>query len=384
MRKVCVVLTARASYAKLRPILAALRDRSDVMLQVVCAASALLDRFGRVENQVLADGFPVSGRVYMQLDGETPITSAKSTGYGVSEFASIFDQLSPDVILVMADRFEVIAPAIAAAYLNIPLAHAQGGESTGNIDEKVRHAITKLADMHFPATERARDRLLAMGEDPASTFCTGCPSIDLVHEVLANPQIDFNLYDRYGGVGAFPNLSEGFIIVMQHAVTTSYGRAASQIQATLDAVEAFDRPAICFWPNPDAGSDDVSKRIRQMREGGRLPKAHFVKSLSPPDFLRLLNASGGILGNSSAAIREASAFGVPAINVGDRQAHRERAQNVVDVDHVSADILATMKQHFFRRLPKSDLYGQGDAGKQIAARLATEQLSTNKFFHDRV
>src|SRR5438874_2713018 len=153
MRRVTVVLTARTSYTKIKPILVALSGDSRVQLDVVCAASALLDRYGRVERTVEKDGFRISERIHMVLEAETLLTSAKSTGMGVIEFAGAFDRLRPDVVLLMADRYEVLAPAIAATYQNIPLAHVQGGEVSGNIDEKVRHAITKLSDVHFASTE---------------------------------------------------------------------------------------------------------------------------------------------------------------------------------------------------------------------------------------
>ena len=378
MRKVCVVLTARASYTKIKPILVALNAHPEIELQIICAASAVLERYGKVEQTVEKDGFHINEKIYMLLEAETLLTSAKSTGMGIIEFASAFDRLKPDVILVMADRYEVIAPAIAASYQNIPLAHAQGGEVTGNIDEKVRHAITKLSDLHFPCTERSKNWLIRMGERPESVFLTGCPSTDIAEEVIRNPELDFDIYKKYGGVGSSPDLKNGYIIVMQHPVTTEYEDAKKQVIETIEATIDSERPILWFWPNPDAGGDDTSKALREYREKNKLQHMHFIKNMEPLDFLRLLYASEGIVGNSSAAIRECSYMGVPAINIGNRQSNRERAINVRDVSYDRNEIRNAIKEHFNGHVARSTLYGEGNAGKKIADFIATAPLNFSK------
>ena len=378
MRKVCVVLTARTSYAKIKPILRALKIGEQVDLQVICAASAVLERYGNVEDTVAKDGFTVNERIYTVLEEQTPLTSAKSTGVGLIEFAGAFDRLKPNVVLVMADRSEVIAPAIAAAYQNIPLAHVQGGEVSGNIDEKVRHAITKLADLHFPATERAREWLIRMGEQPSAVFCTGCPAIDLAEEVIQNPVMDFDVYRKYGGVGRAPDLAQGFIVVMQHPVTTEYSAAAEQATETLEAVARLNRPVLWFWPNSDAGTDETSKAIRVFREKHNPANIHFFKNMEPEDFLRLLYASDGIVGNSSVAIRECSYLGVPAVDIGSRQANRERGPNVVQVSYDRYKIKSAIENHLTGHVQRSNVYGNGTAGKKIADLLASVPLCSRK------
>ncbi len=380
-RKICVVLTARASYGKIKPILEALRNHKDVEMQFVCAASAVLNRFGSADKMAEEDGFKIDERIYMVLESETLLTSAKTTGLGVMEFAATFERLKPDVVLVMADRYEVIGAAIAASYLNIPLAHAQGGEVSGNIDEKVRHAITKLADIHFPSTELARDWIIRMGEDPAKVFFTGCSSIDVVKEVLKSPKLDFDPYQRYGGVGAQPDLSKGYVIVMQHPVTTEYGGVRTQIRETLEAMKQYNKAVLWFWPNVDAGSDDGSAAIRGFRENNELPNMHFFKNMEPIDFLRLLYNSEGIIGNSSAAIRECSYMGVPAINIGTRQLHRDRGPNVTDSDYKADAILKTAYSWLGTKKQPSGMFGEGTAGKQIADILAKVPLTYSKTLH---
>jgi UDP-hydrolysing UDP-N-acetyl-D-glucosamine 2-epimerase len=378
MRKICVVVTARTSYTKIKPILCALRTREDVELQVVCAASAMLDRYGNVQHQIEQDGFKVDECVYMVLEAETLLTTAKSAGLGVIEFAGAYERLSPDVVMVMADRYEILPAALSASYLNIPLAHAQGGEVSGNIDEKVRHAVTKLADLHFPATERAREWLIRMGESAASVHCTGCPSTDICEEVIIHPEMDFDLYEKYPGVGACPDLSGGYIVVMQHPVTTEFEAARSQVEETLHAINELAYPVFWFWPNPDAGSDTTAKGIRRFREHYSLEHVHFIKNMAPNDFLRLLYASNGIVGNSSVAIRECSFLGVPAVNVGGRQQNRERGPNVVDVGHDREAIRTAITMHLKGRGECCTLYGQGNAGGKIAEILATAPLTFTK------
>lgn len=381
MRKICVVLTARASYSKVKPILQAIKNHKDLELKFVCAASAVLDRYGSADKMAETDGFKIDERIYMVLEAETLLTSAKSTGLGVMDFAAAFERLKPDAVLVMADRYEVIAPAIAASYLNIPLVHAQGGEVSGNIDEKVRHAITKLADLHFPSTELAANWLVRMGEDPATVFFTGCPSIDIVKGVLKNPRFDFDLYQKYGGVGAKPDLSNGYIIVMQHPVTTEYEDVGRQVRETLYAVADYPKPVLWFWPNVDAGADGVSKEIRSFRETLKPQNMHFFKNLEPEHFLRLVYNSEGIIGNSSVAIRECSYMGVPAVNIGNRQLHRRCGPNVIHADNDRKDIRQKMERWFTGKKPSSNMFGDGRSGEQIADILATAPLKFAKTLH---
>src|SRR6476659_11003795 len=200
-RKVCVVVTARPSYARIKTALQAIKAHPDLELQLVVAASALLDRYGNAVRYIEEDGFDIAARVYMVLEGENLASMAKTTGLGLLELATAFDNLKPDVVVTVADRYETLATAVAAAYMNIPVAHVQGGEVTGSIDEKVRHSVTKLSDLHFVASERAAERVIRMGEDPATVHVTGCPSIDLAANVLCRPDLDFDPVAKYGGVG---------------------------------------------------------------------------------------------------------------------------------------------------------------------------------------
>ncbi|KKC24369.1 UDP-N-acetylglucosamine 2-epimerase [Sphingomonas sp. SRS2] len=379
MRKIAVVVTARPSYSRIKTVLEAVRNHPDLELQLIVSASALLSRYGSAVDVIEHDGFEIAARAYTVLEGDKPELMAKTTGMGMIELATVFGNLKPDIVVTVADRYETMATAVTAAYMNIPLAHVQGGEITGNIDEKVRHAITKLADYHLVASDKAAERVLRLGEDAASVFVTGCPSIDLAVDVLENPAFDFDPYAKYGGVGAAPDLSSGYLVVLQHPVTTDFTHARDHILETLHAVRACGLPSLCFWPNTDAGSDGTSSGIRYFREAFGSENIHFFKNMEPQDFLRLLRNSRAIVGNSSVAIRECAYLGVPAINIGDRQVGRDRGLNVMDVAYDRDDILRTIEVHCGKGRHAQDLiYGDGTAGAQIADILARVELRFHK------
>lgn len=379
MRRICVVITARPSYSRVRSVLEAIRAHPDLELQLVVAASALLSRYGAAERTILDEGFAIDRRVYMIMEGENLVTSAKSTGIGLAELATVFDDLAPDVVVTIADRFETMATAVAASYLNIPLAHIQGGEVTGSIDEKVRHAVTKLADLHFVASEPARERVLRLGERPETVFTTGCPSIDVVRAALEAPDASFDVFARYTGVGPVFDLSGGYIVVMQHPVTTEYGASRRHVEETLHAVASLGVPTLWFWPNVDAGADGTSAGIRAFREIHAPPRVHFFKNTAPEDFIRILDRAECLVGNSSAGIRECAYLGLPVVNVGSRQAGRDRGGNVIDVDYDRGAIAAAVTAARDRgRLAPDPLYGEGGAGERIAALLADVPLAVDK------
>lgn len=378
-RKVCVVVTARPSYSRIKTALQAIEVHPDLTLQLVVGASALLDRYGTAVDFMAADGFKPSARVHMVLEGEHLAAMAKTTGIGLLELTTVFDNLQPDVVVTVADRFETIATAIAASYMNIPLAHVQGGEVTGSIDEKVRHAVTKLADLHFVASPKAAERVIKMGECKEAVHVTGCPSIDLAAPILKNKTLGFDPLRKYGGVGADLDLSGGYLVVVQHPVTTEYELARDHINETLNAVNELGIPALWFWPNVDAGSDGTSRGLRAFRESTNPRQMHFFKNMEGTDFLRLLCNSKCLIGNSSVGVRECSYLGVPVVNIGTRQHGRDRGINVLDVDYDRTAIKTAVEKHLAAgSYPSDPLYGDGHAGERIAQLLATEPLSIEK------
>ena len=377
-RKICVVVTARPSYSRIKTALAAIDQHPDLDLQLVIAGSALLDRYGNAVDFIEKDGFKISSKVFMVLEGENPTTMAKTTGLGLMELTNVFYNLKPDAVVTIADRFETIATSIAASYQNIPLVHIQGGEVTGNIDEKVRHANTKLADLHLVSSDDARDRVIKLGENPEKVINTGCPSIDLAKEINAS-DLYFNPIEKYGGVGPEIDFQDAYIVVMQHPVTTEYHESKNQILATLEAVDELGLPTFWFWPNVDAGSDGTNNGIRSYREKMKPKNIHFFKNMEPQDFLVLLKHSKTLIGNSSVGIRECAYLGVPVVNIGNRQNRRLRAQNVIDVEANKSEIKLAIEQSIDRNnLTSSNIYGNGEAGKKIADILAKTELSFSK------
>lgn len=380
-RKIAVVITARPSYSRIKTALCAIDKHPELELQLIVTGSALLDRYGSAINYIEDDGFNIIAKVFNVFEGENLTAAAKTTGIGILELSSVFNDLKPDMVVTIADRFETMSTAIAASYMNIPLVHIQGGEVTGNIDEKVRHSITKLADYHFVSSEDAYKRVIKLGEEEKSVFNTGCPSIDLALSIKENPELDFDPYIKYGGVGVKPNLQNGYIVVLQHPVTSEYQNSREHVNQTLYAIKDLEIPILWFWPNLDAGADGTSSGIRAFREKYKADNLHFFKNMNGEDFLRLLYNSKCLVGNSSVGIRECSYLGIPVVNIGSRQNKRMRAKNVIDVDYNIEEIKSSIIHLVNGKRPNpSKLYGGGNAGEEIAKLLST----LPKIFHKTI
>ena len=379
-RKICVVIHNRANYARVKSVMQAIKDHPDLELQLLVGSSALLSRFGSVIDIIREDKFKVNATVHSNIEGKTPTTMAKSTGLAIIELATHFEKLKPDIVFTVADRFETLSTAIAASYMNIFLAHSQGGEITGSIDESVRHAVTKLAHIHFPATERSKDYLLRMGEEEESVHLTGCPAIDLITQSdLALPE---DLFERVSGVGDDLTTKKDYIIVLQHPVTSEYGSGFKQIKETLNAVHKISKAGmqiVWLWPNIDAGSDSISKGIRMFREKKDAKNMHFYINFTPEDYVVLLANACCIVGNSSSGLREGAFLGVPCVNIGTRQSGREQAKNVINVKYNAFDIKTAIEHQLKHgKYTSSHLVGDGTSGKKIVKILASTKLKTQK------
>ena len=370
MKKICVVVASRANYARVKHLMLAIKSHPNLQLQLIVGASTLLERFGKVVNIIKEDGFSPDRTIHYVIEGETLTTQAKSTGLGILELSSAFEDLAPDAIITVADRFETMATAIASAYMNIPLIHLQGGELSGNIDDRVRHAITKLSDYHFVSSELSAKRVLSMGEKKETIFCYGCPSMDILLD--QDLSINNSIMAKYKGVGKTPNWEGKYILILQHPVTTSYGNGFSQISETLKAAKTFtDYQKIILWPNIDAGSDDVSKGIRVFRESKGDDTFSYFKNFSPEDYARLLCNAVCCVGNSSSFLREGAFLGVPAVIIGDRQLGREHGDNVLFSDYVAEKIVDQLNiAKNLGKLPSDIRFGAGDAGVKIANQLS--------------
>ena len=380
MRKICIVVGSRANYSSIKSVMCAVRATPELKLQLVVGASALLDRFGSVVEVIEADGFQPDAEVTMIVEGETPGTMAKSTGLGLLELPTIFGMLKPDMVVSVGDRFETMATAVAAAYMNIPLAHTMGGEISGTIDESIRHAVTKLAHVHFPANTRAAERIVRMGEDPAAVHVVGCPRIDLVAEIArGDGHLESPDWLEREGVGAHITLDKPFLLVSQHPVTTEYGHGEEQIVETLMALHELQMPAIMMWPNADAGSEDISRGMRKFREKYRPEYIRFYKNFPIDTYVRLMLSCACAVGNSSAPLREGAFIGVPTVNVGTRQQGRDRADNAIDAGYDRREIVAAINRQLAHgRYPSNHLYGDGGAGARIAKILVDAPLRVQK------
>jgi UDP-hydrolysing UDP-N-acetyl-D-glucosamine 2-epimerase len=377
-RKVCVVLTVRGNYGKMKSLMREIQSNPDLQLQLVTGGAMILHKHGNPINLVEADGFEVNEKVHFLVEGGKPITMAKSTGLAIVEFSTVFENLEPDIVVAVADRFETLAVAVAASYMNIPVAHLEGGEISGSIDESIRHAITKLSHLHFVATEKSAERVRKMGEDPEKVFVVGSPTIDLISDLPLD--LDFDVFERYAGVGPrFDIRKSDFLLAIQHPVTTEYHSARFQIQETLSALDELEIPVLWLWPNMDAGTDEISKGIRSFREKTRCDHIHFFKNFAFEDYAKLLNNCAALVGNSSSGIRESAYMGVPVVNIGSRQHRRERGGNVLDVPYNREEIKgAVLRQIRHGKFSSNDLYGNGSAGKRMASELVKCDLTVQK------
>jgi len=379
MKKICVVISSRANYSSIKSVLEQISLSRKLTLQIVVSASALVDRFGAVEKTIKRDGFKINFRIHILLEGENVETMAKTTGLGLLELPTIYKYLKPDIVLIVGDRYENLATAISSSYMNITIGHTMGGEVSGTIDESVRHAITKLSHIHFPASIDSKKRIIKLGENKKNVFHVGCPRIDLAKRILESKKYKLDNKDLNLGVGDKIDFNKPFIMVSQHPVTTEYEMASKQIDETIKSLLKIDYQKIFLWPNSDAGSDKISKRIRAWREKKKLKKIRFYKSFSPETYMYLMSKTKCLIGNSSSGIREGAYIGTPVVNIGSRQNGRERKKNVIDVDHNANKIVTAIKKQIKHgKYEKSKIYGDGNAGKKIRKILETVKINIQK------
>ena len=367
--KVAVVVNNRANYARIKSFLVAASKSKKIILRIILGSSCIMEKFGNIEKIIKRDNLKVFKKIYTVVEGDKPITMAKSTALEINELSNIFDTSRPDLVFAIADRFETLSIAIAASYMNIPLVHTQGGEITGSIDESVRHAVSKLANIHFPANKLAKNNLIKMGEDPKKIFNVGCPSIDLAKSIK-NKKVNLKSFIKKYRFSSLQRINynniKDYIIVVQHPVTTEYEKTQSQIKETIKAISKLKYNVIWLWPNVDSGSDIITKELRISRETNLLNSTIFGKNCSPEDFLILLNNAKCIVGNSSVGIRESSYLGTPCVNIGNRQLGRLKGKNVKNVTHNCSKIInAITAQYNHGKYKKVNIYGNGETGKKI-------------------
>jgi UDP-N-acetylglucosamine 2-epimerase (non-hydrolysing)/GDP/UDP-N,N'-diacetylbacillosamine 2-epimerase (hydrolysing) len=366
-RKIIVTTGTRAEYGILRPILREIIKKKKLELILVVTGTHLSKKYGMTINEIKKDKFKIYETFKFLPNDDTGFSVAKSLGEGVIQFAKIFKKVKPDINLILGDRDEMFASAIAAYHMNIPNAHIHGGDISRNIDEYTRHAITKISNIHFPSTEKSKRRIIKMGENPKFVFLTGSPSIDELrnNKILNKKQFE----NKYGF-----QVTKNSIVLIQHPVTTQIVNTKKHIQNTLKAIEYFGYTTTIIAPNSDAGSNTIFQNIRHFAKSHNFVK--IFPSLPRSDYLYLIKNCGVLVGNSSSGLIEASYFGTPAVNIGIRQQGRERSKNVFDANSES---VISIKRAILRALKKntkpSYLYGIGNASQKIVRHLEKIKLN---------
>lgn len=364
-KKILVALVDRANYGRLRPLMREFKKNSFYKLQILCTGSMLLEKYGNSYKIVEKNGFKIDSKVFMELEGSNIITMSTSFGLGIINYTNELNKLKPDFVLVIGDRYEALAIAIATSFANIPLIHLQGGETSGSIDESIRHAITKFADLHFPATDRAKSFIIKMGEFKNSVFNYGCPSSD---EILKTKKIKLDFVNKIG-VGATIDFKKKYILIILHSNTKEYKEQSQQIQNFLSFVKNNKIQTIWLWPNIDAGADTISKELRIFREKYNPNWIRFIKNLSPEEFQAVLSNASCAIGNSSSFVRDSAFYGVPVLLIGNRQSGRETAKNVTHLDFNKKKIEKKLLIEINKKYRPEYIYGKGAVSKKIAKKI---------------
>lgn len=377
-RKVCIVLTTRGNFAKMRSTIVALGRDDRVDVRIVVGGAALSRDYGDVAAAIERSDLRIERRVDYVVDGDALIAIARSAGIATDLFARVLDELSPDVVVLVGDRFEALSVALAATCLGIPIAHVEGGEVSGSIDESIRHAITKLSHIHFTATPDAAERVRRLGEEPDAVHVVGTPTIDVIAAADLDDRslLENALSPAAAAIALDP--SPGYVVVLQHPVATEHSVAYPHAAESVKALTVLGLPAIWVVPNHEAGAGEVLRALREVGSDAG-PAVVLSKSLPIEAYAALLKRSRCLIGNSSSGIRECEFIGVPVVNVGTRQSGRERGENVIDVvpDHMEI-VAAARRQLEHGPYTSRHLYGDGRAGERIARVLASAPLTVQK------
>ena len=358
-KKILVTTGTRAEYGILRPLLRKILDSKKLELFLVVTGTHLSKKYGLTINEIRKDGFKIHATIKMIPQGDDNYFMAKELGKGIIEFAKIFKKLQPDINVILGDRDEMLASALAASHMNIPNAHIHGGDISGSIDEYNRHAITKISNIHFAATKNSKNRIIKMGENPKFVFLTGSPSIDELSNNMITSKKE--LEKKY-----HIKLDKKTILMIQHPVTTQLSLSRKQICNTLNAIARIGNQTIILAPNSDSGNRVIFEQLNRF-----IHKYNFVKmyrSLPRKDYLGLLKNCGVLVGNSSSGIIEAGYFRTPVVNIGIRQKNREKSKNVQDIINqtpksIKNAILSVVRKSSNKKI--SLLYGKGKASEKI-------------------
>ena len=372
-RKICIVTGTRAEYGILKSVMKAVQKSEKLTLQLLAVGMHLVSEFGRTIKEIKKDGFDINDTIEMTATKDTAKAMAQSIGKGVIGIADSLERIKPDIIVVLGDRTEALATTIAAVYSNIVVAHIHGGDNPqAGLDEYARHAITKMAHIHFPATKKSAVRIAKMGEDAKKIFIVGAPGLDAIFDRVASSSK--KIAKKYK-----LDLSEPILLVIQHPVTTEIANAGKQIRKTLEVVRELKFNTIIIYPNADAGGRRMIKVIEKYR---KYPFIQIHKSIPRDDYLGIMKIASVMIGNSSSGIIESPVFHLPVVNIGLRQKGRERTNNIIDVTHNKNQIKKAIRTALYNKKFLKQVgdcknpYGNGKTGINIVKIL--EKIKINK------
>ena len=371
-RKIAVIASSRATYGYKRKIIQLIKKSQKLELQLIVTGMHLLKEYGHSIKEIEDDGHPVVAKVEMAIGGDTPSAWTKSIGLEIIKLAQVFSMIQPDILLVTGDRAEMFAAAIAAAYMNIPIAHIQAGDVSGHIDGSIRHAITKISHIHFSSCEDSAKRVRRLGEEPWRIFNVGAPQLDTI---IHDPKLPQKEISEKLSI----DLNKPTILIIQHPVLFEIDKAYSQMKETMEAIAELQIQTILIYPNIDAGGLEIIKAIREYE---KIPLFNIYRNLERKIFISLLKEVDILVGNSSCGILEAPSFKLPVINIGTRQEGRIQANNIINVGHNRSEIVNAIKKALFDQKFKGGLkkcinfYGDGYSSEKIVKIL--EEIKINK------
>lgn len=370
IKKIVLVVFSRANYSTVKGILAEIKKDKKIKYILIVGSSAVIAKYGSILKIIKDDGFKTHYILQNQIEGTTTKSMVKTTGLALYELPEILDKENPDIVFTVGDRHETISTAIAASYMNIPLAHTMGGEVTGSIDESIRHAITKLAHIHFVSNKDSFNRVIKLGENKSTVFNVGCPRIDSVDSILKtyNSKKCFVEISKRGS-GQLNNIlhTDEYIVLLYHPVTTEYNNNHESFEKALDAFLSINiKKKIILWPNADAGADQISRILNVKKEKHLLKNVKFFKNLPIELYIPLIHRAKCLVGNSSSAIRDGAYVGVRSVNIGNRQSGRLVGPNIISCSNSKKEITKSINLQIKKeKAPQSTIYGKPGAAKKI-------------------
>lgn len=364
MKNICIALTNRTNYSKLKTVLFELRQYKNIQCRIVLSSTILLERYGSGYVDLLRDGFEIDKQIDCALMNDSHEAMTKTVGLSVIEHATYFQWRKPDLLIIVGDRFDMLAPAVAASIMNIPISHIQGGELSGTIDNVIRDVITRFASHHFVATELSALNLIKYGVSQERIFDYGCPAVEYISQIDVGEQFDKVRLGKIFKQDIDIDVNEQYFLVMIHPDTTN--RDDVNMDAVMDSVVSFGLKAFIFYPNVDAHNSEIISSISKHKTNSKL---YMIRHMPLEGFIHAMAHCACMISNSSSGIREAASFGVPVINIGHRQVGRERNQNVIDIGGSYEELKPSIRKYMGHRFKKQNIYFKPNCAQQIVEKI---------------